>query len=66
LAWYGWSREKLQEILGHASPIMTQRYRHLEPSVFASDRGIFGTTPVVQRGEGEAVVPLKKARKQGK
>jgi integrase len=33
---------KLQKILGHKSPQMTQRYAHLEPGLFVEDHKIFG------------------------
>ncbi|MCB1153830.1 site-specific integrase, partial [bacterium] len=34
---------KLQKILGHADQQMVQRYAHLAPEAFDSDRNIFGT-----------------------
>lgn len=36
---------RLQKILGHASPQMTQRYAHLSPDAFRDDWGRFGGGP---------------------
>ena len=52
----GGSLAKLQKILGHKSPQMTQRYAHLAPEAFADDYGRLGAaapnTPVVGRLQG--------------
>ena len=51
----GGERFKLQRILGHSSPMMTERYVHLSPTAFAADLGRFDS----MGAGGEAdVLPL--------
>jgi integrase len=47
---------RLQKILGHATPVMTQRYAHLSPDAFKDDWDRFGTKlPEVPAPEDPAV-----------
>ncbi len=47
---------RLQKILGHSSIVMTQRYAHLAPDVYAEDYGRLGKTiPVTE----SRIVPLR-------
>lgn len=55
---HGGSIEKLKEILGHYSVVMTERYAHLRVDLFSA--GDLGTIPL-SLGQGTAaVVPMKR------
>jgi integrase len=55
----GGSLEKLRQILGHSSFVVTERYAHLVPGRFSvEERGLVG----VSLAEGR-VIPMKRARK---
>ena len=49
---------RLQNILGHSSITMTQRYAHLAPDVFAADYARLGRTIPVSNAE---IIPLRAA-----
>ncbi len=51
----GGERFKLQRILGHSSPMMTERYVHLSPTAFAADLGRFDA---MAPGGNAGVLPL--------
>jgi site-specific recombinase XerD len=57
----GGSIEKLKEMLGHYSVVITERYAHLKPELFtAGDRG--NHRPPPRAGRGGPARPAPRAR----
>lgn len=53
---------RLQRILGHASPQMTDRYSHLSPDAFSSDYGRMRN--LLPSTDGGQVIPLRREQNQ--